>query len=185
MHSLLYRFRATKCKDLRDRVYGLLGLIPASEREQVVVDYDGSVLKICLNNTGLLNDPGNVAWGISIFWTVETVYGNAKECLSELQGMAQSKALRAELPARLVLERVATVHQCDCYTFAMRRPSSAFVPFTTINEIDDICVYMSLVTESNESLGEKCLLYSTCPFQEGDFLLRLQGFVYLSYSPSH
>ena len=167
--QLSSEFHQAKCRNPRDKIYGLMGMVPASVREKVVVDYEAPTLKVCLDNIRLLMPTRDLDMD-RIFLKVVEIYGGAACCLDELQQLAKDTAFLAELPAGMLFSKMVQVQANTFYTFAAKgRSDSQFSSLTDTNRCSSFDLYLSYATDHTATRG--CLVYTTCPLENGDFVL--------------
>jgi hypothetical protein len=128
MAQLLARFRLSRCRYPRDRIFGMMGLVEKSIQDAIIVDLDSSLLQVCADNMAvLLVKPSKLREeGLkavrnhslppkSVWKAIVDIFGDR---FAELQRLAQSASLRKQLNIDISVSAIMRWSRIRCHTFA-------------------------------------------------------------------
>ena len=197
LRKLLHDFRGCKCHDQRDRVYGMLGLVDARTRSQILVDYSHTLIELFVLNSRLLGPRSSKAkrftvqypaleiFDSSIFEIVARICGKNGRSV-EVSRWTRDQALRHRSDLNLVLDaRIRTIRHVF-QTFAVKKTIDCdWEPLTIYNQSQDFAAYMTEVRfESSAGIRPPqdrmrdvpYLIVSRVRPEPGDILLHLQPY---------
>ena len=197
LRKLLRDFQGCKCHDQRDRVYGMLGLLDARTRSQILVDYSHTLIELFVLNSRLLGPRSSKAkkltvqypaleiFDSSIFETVARICGKNGRSV-EVSRWMRDQELHHRYDLNLVLDaRIRTIRHVF-QTFAVKKAIDCdWEPLTKYNRSQDFAAYMTEVRfESSTGIRPPhdrmrdvpYLILSRLRPESGDILLHLQPY---------
>ena len=189
--SLLDDFQNCQCQDPRDRVYGMLGLLDAQTRSQILVDYSHTLIELFVLNSKLLGPRPSKAKELIVQYPTLEIFDSsifgiiARICGKDGRSIEVSRWLKDQaLPHRsdlsLVLDARAWAVGHAFQTFAAKKTFDCdWEPYTTYNKSQDFAAYMSEITpETSAGIRSKHsktdIILSRLRPEPGDLLLHLQ-----------
>ena len=191
--SLLNNFQNCQCQDPKDRVYGMLGLLDAQTRSQILVDYSHTLIELFVLNSRILGPRSSQAEELTVQYPALDIFDSsifeiiARTCGKdgrsiEVSRWLKDRALRRRSDLSLVLDARAWTIGHAFQTFAAKKTVDCdWEPYTIYNQSQDFAIYMTEISpETSAGIRPKPyeleFILSTLRPEPGDLLLRLQPY---------
>ena len=191
--SLLNNFQNCQCQDPKDRVYGMLGLLDAQTRSQILVDYSHTLIELFVLNSRILGPRSSQAEELTVQYPALDIFDSsifeiiARTCGKdgrsiEVSRWLKDRALRHRSDLGLVLDARAWTIGHAFQTFAAKKTVDCdWEPYTIYNQCQDFAIYMTEISpETSAGIRPKPyeleFILSTIRPEPGDLLLHLQPY---------
>ena len=152
LSALVSDFSMCLCFEPKDRIYGMLGLLRPEIRNEIQIDYQQTVVELCVRNVKYLANhlqlapyPNLRIYDADFVRLIANVCGRSS-LSSELRRWEEDRCLRLGQNISLVFDASISYRPQTFETFAaMKTLNSQWEPFTVYNHLETSAVYLTRV----------------------------------------